>query len=144
LITQYDAIEDLKLMLAGGWDSNAGGEKPDFQAIWDKKVSGLGGDFRDMVLIQPRKEKITQFALFAQAFWHEAPISIDVRTYSGIKRHNATVKEIVRILKNNVRRSAQGFIDVLIDGVDSYNKDYRNIYRAVIDIRYRDVTDTVS
>ena len=88
MITQYDAVEDVKVMLSANWDTNAGGDKPDLQAIWDKKVSGLGGDMRDMILIQPRKERIKAFALFAQAFWHEAPISLDIRTYSGIKRHN--------------------------------------------------------
>jgi len=142
-ITLYDAVADLITLLGGKWNTNIGGTKPEISAIWDKKSAGFGDSFRDQILIQPSKEIIKMFALHADAFLSEAPITLDIRTYSGILRHDATVKEAVKILKNNARRATTGFIDIRVTGVSSYNKDYRNVFRATIDLIYRDLDSLV-
>jgi len=136
-ITLYDAMDDLLDLLSTNWTSN-GGEKPEITKVWDKKTTGFGEDFRDQIILDPQKEKISAFSLHADSFLNEVPITIDVRTYSGEKRHNAMMKEIARILKKNVRTTT-GYMDRRIIGFSSFNREYRNMFRATIDVIYREV-----
>jgi len=144
-ISTYDAILDLQCILCTQWDATCqGGTKPTIDLVWDKKLVGFDSDSTERIIIEPLKEKIKGFDIFGQAWWHDVPVVIDIRTYTcGITRQNTVVKEVVRIIKNSIRRNATGFIQVLIQGSESRNKDYRNMYRHIIDLTYNTV-DTVT
>jgi len=136
-ISLYDAMDDLLNLLSTKWTSS-GGEKPEIVKVWDKKTTGFGDDFRDQIILDPQKEIISTFSLHADSFLSEVPITIDVRTYSGEKRHNAMMKEIGRILEHDVRTTT-GYVDRRIVGFTSFNREYRNMFRATIDVIYRQV-----
>lgn len=138
----YDSILDLKCALCSQWDATCqGGAKPAIDLIWDKKVVGFDGDVTERVIITPLVEVINPFDLYGKAYWHEVPIKIDIRTYQsgGLNRQNAVVKEVDRIIKNIIRRTSQGFLQVVIVKHETRNQDYRNMFRHMIDLKYQDV-----
>jgi len=138
----YDAITDLKCALCSQWDATCqGGVKPVVDFVWDKKVVGFDGDSTERIIITPLTEQINPFDLYGSAHWHELLIKIDVRTYKsgGLTRQNEVIKEVVRIIKNIIRRSTQGFLQVIITKTETRNQDYRNMYRHLIDLKYQDV-----
>jgi len=138
----YDAICDLKCALCTQWDATcAGGTKPTIDIVWDKKVVGFDGDVTDRIIISPLTERIDPFDLFGKAHWHELLVKIDIRTYKpgGVARMNQVAKEADRIIKNIIRRNAQGFLQVVIAKSETRNQDYRNMYRHLIDLKYQDV-----
>ena len=143
----YDVAADLKSELCMQWCvAVCIAPKPVFDFIWCEKSTGLIGSTVSTVLIQPLKEQIVPFQLHADSWKHELPVKIDIRTYSGLARQNATVKEVGRILKNIVRRAGAApvtFIDASLRGGESLDVDYRNMFRYVFTIVYRDVTPFV-
>jgi hypothetical protein len=143
----YDAILDLQSALCTQWNACAcvcAGAKPTIDFEWDKKVVGFDGDNTERVIIKPLKEKIKIFDIYGRAHWHDVPIILDVRSYTGgITRQNVIVKEVIRIIKNIIRRSAQGFLQVIIRDSETRNTDYRNMFRHLITLEYQDV-DTVT
>jgi len=141
----YDVIEDLKSELCCQWSvAVCVAPKPRFDFIFDAKSTGFIGSTQSVVLIQPLKEQIVSFQLHADSWKHELPVKIDIRTFNGgVARQNATVKEIGRILKNIVRRATAApvtFIDAHLRGGESMDENYRNLFRYVFTIVYRDVT----
>jgi len=140
----YDVVADLESELCSQWCvAVCVAPKPRFDVIWCEKSTGLIGSTQSTVLIQPLKEQIVSFQLHADSWKHELPVKIDIRTFSGLARQNATVKEVGRILKNIVRRSAAApvtFIDAHLRGGESMDADYRNLFRYIFTIVYRDVT----
>lgn len=141
-IITYDAICDLKSSLCTQWDATcAGGTKPTIDFVWDKKVVGFDGDSTERIMIEPLSEPIKPFDLHGDAYWHDLYIKIDIRSYKsgGITRQNQIVKEVTRIIKNIIRRSPQGFVQVILNKSETRNQDYRNMYRHMIDVTYQDV-----
>jgi len=138
-VITYDAIEDLKNAIINDWNKGSlnAGQKPRVREIWEAKVVGFSNDRREDILLTPLPESIRPFALFGKHYWHEVPINIDIRTYASIARHNTVVKEVARIIKNIIRRSTQGFTDIIIESSTSNNADYRNMFRHTIKLRYR-------
>ena len=136
----YDAMDDLKDAFISCWnDTNNGGAKPLVELVWERKVTGFGNSKRDTILIEPIKEAITPFQLHGDTHWHELPVKLDIRTYKGKDRHDQVMKESSRIVKNIIRRSNKNFLDVIIKDIEPLTKDYRNMFRDVITLRYRDV-----
>ena len=140
----YDVIADLKNELCTQWCvAVCVAPKPRFDFIFDAKATGFIGATQSTVLIEPLKEQIVSFQLHADSWKHELPVKIDIRTFSGLARQNATVKEIGRILKNIVRRASAApvtFIDAHLRGGETMDENYRNLFRYVFTIVYRDVT----
>ncbi len=138
----YDVVADLKTRLCTDWGMCVT-PKPKFDFIWDEKSTGLVGSIQERVLIQPLQEKIVSFQLHGDAWKHELPVKIDIRTYKTLAIHNTVVKEVGRILKNILRRAGGTpvpFIDAHLRGFESLDEKYRNFFRGVFTIVYRDVT----
>jgi len=94
-------------------------------------------------LVQPLKEQIESFQLHGDSWKHELPVKVDIRTYKTLVIQNTVVKEVGRILKNILRRATATpvpFIDAHLRGGESYDADYRNMFRYVFTIVYRDIT----
>jgi len=135
----YDVVADLETEITGQWCE---GTTPRVDVIWCAKSVGLAGSKQETILIQPLKESIVSFQLHGDSWKHEIPVKIDIRTYTTIARQNAVVKETGRILKNILRRASASipFIDAHLRGGESMDEKYRNFFRYVFTIVYRDVT----
>ena len=139
----YDVVADLKTRLTCDWNTMCVGPRPDIQFFWDVKSTGFAGATQEVIIIQPLQEKIVPFALHGDAWKHELPVKIDIRTYSTRARQNSVTKEAGRILKNILRRAGASpiaFIDAILKGYESDDSTYRNLFRGWFTIVYRDVT----
>ena len=140
----YDVVADIESELCTQWCvSVCCAPKPRFDVIWCEKATGLVGSTQSTVLIQPLKESIVSFQLHGDSWKHELPVKIDIRTFKSLTIHNTTVKEVGRILKNILRRAGASpvtFIDAHLRGGESLDEKYRNMFRFVYTIVYRDMT----
>lgn len=105
--------------------------------VWEEKSVGIGNVKQEYIFITPIREPIEPFQLHGDTYWHEVIMKLDIRTYSTIARHKAVVAEVARIVKNIVRNTDDGFLDVIIMGIDPKTPDVRNIFRDVLTLRYR-------
>jgi len=140
-VITYDVVADLKQEFSDGWNSSkvCSAPKPDIQIVWDIKSVGFGGGTRPRLYITPMPETIRPFQLHGDAHWHELVLKIDLRSYKGIEMHNNMVKTVSNILKNIIRRGAEGFLDVIIMGSEDMSAEMRNKFRTVLTVKYRDV-----
>ena len=138
----YDVVADIKTRIECDWGMCVG-TVPRVDFIWDEKSTGLAGSKQEVILIQPLKEVITAFQLHGDVWRHDIPVKIDIRTYTTLARQNQVVKEVGRILKNILRRAGASpvpFIQAYLRGYESMDEKYRNMFRGVFTIVYRDVT----
>jgi hypothetical protein len=131
-ITTYDAVDDIISLIKSKW-SNL--RPPTISKIWDKRTVGFIDDRSDQVILSPKGEDISYFGLGGSAFWHDQMIEMEIRTYQDIKRHNSVVKEIVKIIKDNI--VGDNYTDLRIIGSFSKNYQYRNMFSYVVTISYR-------
>jgi len=131
----YDAMEDCITMLKDGW--TAGTQLPDVKALWKEKSAGFIDDRRDMILVYPRRERIEYFGLYGSDFLHHVDIQIECWTYMSQNRLNNLVKEVTKIIKDNIRRT--NFVDLMITGSLSQSDTYRNIWKHVLQAKYRKI-----
>jgi hypothetical protein len=131
-ITTYDAVDDIIDLVRTKW-SNL--RPPHITKVWEKRTVGFIDDRSDEIIVSPKGENIEYFGLGGTAFWHEQIIELDIRTYQDIKRHNKVVKEIVKIIKDNIVGTT--YTDLRVVGSYSRNFQYRNMYSYVITISYR-------
>ena len=141
----YDAVLDLQCALCTQWDATClGGVKPTIDFVWDKKLVGFDSDNTERVIMYPLKGPVKPFDIFGHAWWHDNPIRLDIRSYTGgITRQNIIIKEVIRIIKNIIRRAPQGFIQVVMKDSETRNGDYRNMFRHFVTLQYESV-DTVT
>jgi|TARA_B110001454_G_scaffold80436_1_gene77644 hypothetical protein len=131
-ITTYDAVDDIISLIKSKW-SNL--RPPTISKIWDKRTVGFIDDRSDQVILSPKGEDITYFGLGGSAFWHDQMIEMEIRTYQDIDRHNSVVKEIVKIIKDNI--TGDTYTDLRVIGSFSKNFQYRNMFSYVVTISYR-------
>ena len=131
----YEALEDCIVMIKDGW--TAGTQLPNIKALWKEKSAGFMDDRRDMVLVYPRRENIDYFGLYGSDFLHHVDIQIECWTYMNQDRLDDLVKEVTKIIKNNIRRT--DFVDLMITGSISASDTYRNIWKHVLTAKYRKV-----
>ena len=131
-ITTYDAVDDIISLIKSKW-SNL--RPPTISKIWDKRTVGFIDDRSDQVILSPKGEDITYFGLGGSAFWHNQIIEMEIRTYQDIDRHNSVVKEIVKIIKDNI--TGDTYTDLRVIGSFSKNFQYRNMFSYVVTISYR-------
>ncbi len=129
----YDAVEDIRCVIDTQWKE---AREPRIELVWDIKAVGFGSSRQEVIYITPLTESIKPFDLFGKAYWQELPIKLDVRTYTNIKRHKEVVKELHRIIKNIIRRSTQGFLQVELKSSEPVNTEIRNMFRQVITLHY--------
>ena len=131
-ITTYDAVDDIISLIKTKW-SNL--RPPTISKVWDKRTVGFIDDRSDQVILSPKGEDIQYFGLGGSAFWHNQIVEMEIRTYQDIKRHNSVVKEIVKIIKDNI--TGTNYTDLRVIGSFSKNFAYRNMYSYVVTISYR-------
>jgi hypothetical protein len=131
-ITTYDAVDDVISLIKSKW-SNL--RPPTISKVWDKRTVGFIDDRSDQVILSPKGEDITYFGLGGSAFWHNQIIEMEIRTYQDIDRHNSVVKEIVKIIKDNITGTT--YTDLRVIGSFSKNFQYRNMFSYVVTISYR-------
>ena len=128
----YTALNDMVSMLKDNWTD---GQIPNIKAIWDEKSAGFIDDRRDMILVYPKNESIEYFGLYGSDFLHVVDIAIEARSYMNQEKIDNVNKEILRIIKENIRRT--GFIDLLVISTISQNDQLRNMFKHVVNARYR-------
>ena len=131
-IITYDAVDDIISLIKTKW-SNL--RPPTISKVWDKRTVGFIDDRSDQVILSPKGEDISYFGLGGSAFWHDQMIEMEIRTYQDIDRHNSVVKEIVKIIKDNITGST--YTDLRVIGSFSKNYQYRNMFSYVVTISYR-------
>jgi hypothetical protein len=131
-ITTYDAVDDIISLIKSKW-SNL--RPPTISKIWDKRTVGFIDDRSDQVILSPKGEDISYFGLGGSAFWHDQMIEMEIRTYQDIDRHNSVVKEIVKIIKDNI--TGDTYTDLRVIGSFSKNFQYRNMFSYIVTISYR-------
>jgi len=131
-ITTYDAVNDIIDLIRTKWSSL---RPPHITKVWEKRTVGFIDDRSDEIIVSPKGENIEYFGLGGSAFWHEQIIELDIRTYQNIDRHNKVVKEIVKIIKENIVGTT--YTDLRVVGSYSRNFQYRNMFSYVVTISYR-------
>ena len=128
----YAAANDTKTLLNENWSLSP---QPDITFVWEEKATGFMDDRRDFILISPENEDPQYFGLYGQDSLHQISVRIEIHSFQNLEHHENLVNEIFRIVKENIRRT--DFIDLLLDSSSHENDMYRNIYRHVINVRYR-------
>tara|TARA_R100000963_G_C4644767_1_gene108711 strand:+ start:1681 stop:2112 length:432 start_codon:yes stop_codon:yes gene_type:complete len=135
----YDSVDDIKDLIETKWNTGStdGGIMPRVVRIWDEKTIGFGNSREAIILIEPKKEDIEYFNLYGTDFLHETTIRLDIRTYLSAYNHDITVSELIRIIKDNLRRD--GYVDLRITASEPLSHLYRNMFRHAIEISYRKI-----
>ena len=131
-ITTYDAVNDIIDLVRTKWSSL---RPPHITKVWEKRTVGFIDDRSDEIIVSPKGENIEYFGLGGTAFWHEQILELDIRTYQDIDRHNNVVKEIVKIIKDNIVGTT--YTDLRVVGSYSRNFQYRNMFSYVLTLSYR-------
>jgi len=92
---------------------------------------------QDTILLTPKRENVEYFGLYGSDFLHHVDIQIECWTYMSQDRLNNLVKEVTKIVKDNIRRT--NFVDLMITGSLSQSDGYRNIWKHAIQVKYRKV-----
>jgi len=100
-IATYDVIDDVISMIKEKWSTSTGGAIPRIEKVWDEKTIGFGdmGVKKGIILIEPTNESVTYFSLGGTDHLHGVDLTLDIRSYQTIDRHNELVKEVVRIIR---------------------------------------------
>jgi hypothetical protein len=131
-ILTYDSLDDVISLIKSKW-SNL--RPPTISKIWDKRTVGFIDDRSDQVVISPLSENIKIFGLGGSSYWHDQMIQVEIRTYQDIDRHNSVVKEIVKIIKDNITGTT--YTDLRILSSQSQNFKYRNMFSYILTLSYR-------
>ena len=136
-IATYAVIDDVMDMLKTKWNTSSGGQIPRIERIWDEKTIGFGDMEvkKGIILIEPMNEGIKYFSLGGTNHLHAIDITLDIRSYQTIDRHNELVKEVARVIKDQITRT--GSVDIRITGTEPLSRLYRNMFRHMIRLRYR-------
>jgi len=136
-IALYDTIDDVISMIKIKWNTNTGGVIPRIERIWDEKTIGFGDQeiSKGIILIEAMDESVKYFSLYGVDHMHTIDLTLDVRSYQNLDRHNIIMKEVTRIIKDQIRR--EGFIDLRIAGTVPLSRLYRNMFRHMVRITFR-------
>jgi hypothetical protein len=131
-IALYDSLDDIIEVINDNWSL---GYMPILTKSYEQKAVGFVDARRDIILIYPKKENIQYWGLFGTDHLSEVDLNIEVRTFQNHDHHNNIVKEVAKIVKDNIRRT--NFVDLRIMTSISENDVYRNMYKHVLGVRYR-------
>ena len=131
-IITYDAVDEIINLIKTKWSDI---RPPRVSAIWDKRTVGFIDDRRDELLLYPKNENIEYFGLYGVDHMSEVDITIEIRTFMNHDHHNNIVKEVAKIVKDNIRRP--DFVDLMVINTVSGNDPYRNMFKHSIGLRYR-------
>lgn len=128
----YDALDDAVSLISDNWSLGA---RPIIKKSYEYKAVGFVDARRDVILIYPKNENIEYFGLYGVDHLSEVDITIEVRTFQNHDYHNNTVKEVTKIVKDNIRRP--DFIDLMVINTVSGNDPIRNMFKHTIGLKYR-------
>ena len=133
----YDAIDDCIDMIKTKWNNTSGGVVPRVERIWDEKTIGFGDMeiSKGIILIEAMDEDVKYFSLYGVDHMHTITLTLDVRSYQTLDRHAVIMKELARIIKDQIRRTS--FVDLRIVGTVPLSRLYRNMFRHMIRVTYR-------
>lgn len=131
-IITYDAVDDIIALINTKWATI---RPPHITKVWEKRTVGFIDDRSDEIVISPKGENIEYFGLGGSAFFHEQIMELDIRTYQNIDRHNDVVKQIVKLIKDNV--VGTNYTDLRIMTAYSRNFQFRNMFDYVVTLSYR-------
>ena len=136
-IAIYDTIDDVISMIKTKWNTGSGGVIPRIERIWDEKTIGFGDQeiSKGIILIEAMDEDVKYFSLYGADHMHTIDLTLDVRSYQNLDRHNVIMKELARIIKDQIRRD--GFVDLRIVGTIPLSRLYRNMFRHMIRVTFR-------
>jgi len=129
----YDMLAKIKSLIDDNWTAPPA---PEVSAVWRKRTTGLIDDRRDQIIITPREESITYYGLYGSDHLHEITIDLDIRTYQDIQRHSDIIKELMRIIKENIRGYDE-YVDLRVLNSVSRNERMRNMFNHIITIDFR-------
>ena len=138
-IATYDVLDDIISMLKTKWNTSSGGQIPRIIRVWDEKTLGFGdmGIKKGIIIIEPMNESVRYFSLGGTNHLHGIDVTLDVRSYQSLDRHVELVKEVARIIKDQITRT--GAVDIRIMGTEPLSRLYRNMFRHMIRIQYRKI-----
>ena len=136
-IALYDTIDDVISMIKTKWNTSTGGVIPRIERIWDEKTIGFGDQeiSKGIILIEAMDESVKYFSLYGVDHMHTIDLTLDVRSYQNLDRHNVIMMELARIIKDLIRRD--GFVDLRIVGTIPLSRLYRNMFRHMVRITFR-------
>ena len=138
-IATYDVLDDIISMLKNKWNTSSGGQIPRIERVWDEKTIGFGdmGIKKGIIIIEPMNESVRYFSLGGTNHLHGIDVTLDVRSYQSLERHVELVKEVARIIKDQITRT--GAVDIRIMGTEPLSRLYRNMFRHMIRVQYRKI-----
>lgn len=128
----YSALDDLVQLIK---DETATGYDIQIDKIWQEKSVGFVDDRRDRILIYPKNELVQPFGLYGCDWLHTTDLVIEVRSYGDEAKLVNIINDISRVIKTNIRRD--NFIDLMITGSLTENDKMRNMFKHLINVRYR-------
>lgn len=129
----YTMTDKIRNLINDNWASNPA---PEVESIWKKRVVGLIDDRRDQILVIPKQENIVYYSLYGTSHLHEIVIDLDIRTYQDIQRHSDIVKEVMKIIKDNIRGGSE-YMDLRVLNSLSRNDKMRNMFNHIVSISFR-------
>jgi len=136
-IAIYDSLDDIINLITDKWSL---GYMPILTKSYDQKAVGFVDARRDLILIYPKKENIQYWGLYGTDHLSEVDINVEIRTFRNHEYHNDVVKEVAKIIKDNIRRT--DFIDLRVLTSISANDSYRNMFKHTLGVRYRKLNPT--
>ena len=129
----YDAADTVVSLLRDNWTS---GRLPNVQKAWDKRSVGFGDSRSPQIIITPKTENVTYFGLYGSDFWHDVTIDLDIRSYQNDVRHNNIVKEVIKIIKAQIRGGTD-YTDLRV--IASYSRIHymRNMFNHIVTVSLR-------
>ena len=134
----YDATDEIISLIQDNWTE---GQTPNIDKVWERRSVGLIDDRRDQIIITPKTENIQYFGLYGRDHLHDITIDLDIRTYQNDERHNLIVKEVHKIIKDNIRGNTK-YTDLRIIASYTRNQFMRNMFNHVVTLSYRVTTPT--
>ena len=129
----YDAADTVVSLLKDNWTS---GRLPNVQKAWDKRSVGFGDGRSPQIILTPKSENVTYFGLYGSDFWHDVTIDLDIRSYQNDVRHNNIVKEVIKIIKAQIRGGTD-YTDLRV--IASYSRSHymRNMFNHIVTVSLR-------
>ena len=129
----YDAADTVVSLLRDNWTS---GRLPNVQKAWDKRSVGFGDSRSPQIILTPKTENVTYFGLYASDFWHDVTIDLDIRSNQNDVRHNNIVKEVIKIIKAQIRGGTD-YTD--LRAIASYSRSHymRNMFNHIVTVSLR-------
>lgn len=129
----YDMVDKIKNIIEENWTAQP---MPEISVVWKKRTVGFIDDRRDQIIIVPKQENVVYYSLYGTKHLYEVTLDLDIRTYQDIVRHSNIVKEIMRIIEENIRGGSE-YIDLRLLNSVSRNENMRNMFNHIVTIDFR-------